>query len=80
MKAVHQRILDDYTNGARLVLEMHDELIYEVDPEISNDFATILKSTMENIASSEELKVKLLVNLKRGPNWSSLENFSTDNK
>jgi DNA polymerase I-like protein with 3'-5' exonuclease and polymerase domains len=76
MKAVHQRILDDYADSVRLTLEMHDELIYEVNPEILNDFATVLKSTMENVASSEELKVKLLVNLKKGPNWSNFEDFN----
>lgn len=78
MKAVHQRILDDYADSVRLTLEMHDELIYEVSPEILNDFAIVLRSTMENVASSEELNVKLLVNLKKGPNWSRLEDFNND--
>lgn len=78
MKSINQKILDNFDNNARLVLEMHDELIYEVDPSILKSFGKTLKLTMENLSSFEDLRVKLLVNLKKGNNWSNLENFSTD--
>lgn len=78
MQTVHQRIIEKYEKSARLVLEMHDELIYEVDPVVLPRFAAMLKFVMENLSLLGVLKVKLLVNLKKGTNWSNLENFNTD--
>lgn len=75
MQRVNQRILDNFDKSARLVLEMHDELIYEVDPAIQGDFSSALCRTMEELTELEKLNVKLLVNLKKGTNWSNLEPF-----
>lgn len=76
MSEFNEKLLEDFRNQARLVLEMHDELIYELDPKVLQEFATSLKSTMETIGTSMELKVNLMVNLKRGEDWSKLENFN----
>lgn len=78
MQMVNQKILDNYYYQAKLVLEMHDELIYEIDPKISNHFTKSLKATMEEISILEGLKVKLTVNLKTGTNWSNLEKLVID--
>lgn len=75
MASVNKKILDNFENSARLVLEMHDELIYEVSPGKLDTFAKTLKYTMESISESEKLEVNLLVNLKRGANWSLIEKF-----
>lgn len=74
MQKVDQAILEQYSNNARLVLEMHDELIYEVHPNCINEFSSVLQSIMESITASEKLQVKLLVNVKKGPNWARLSN------
>lgn len=80
MKDVNQKVMDNFSTSARLVLEMHDELIYEVNPSVLNRFGKTLKYTMENISScdGDQLRVKLLVNLKKGNNWSKLETFNFD--
>lgn len=78
MQTVNQRIIENYEKSARLVLEMHDELIYEVNPIVLPRFAAMLKFVMENLSLLEVLRVKLLVNIKKGTNWSNLENFNAD--
>lgn len=75
MHRLSGKILQNFNKNARLVLEMHDELIYEVNPVFLDSFARTLKFTMEDITSSEDLRVKLLVNLKKGTDWSNLEKF-----
>lgn len=80
MKLVNQKVLEDYRHSARLCLEMHDELIYEINPSLVDKFSKMLRYTMENLGSMEELRVKLLVNLKKGTNWSNLEPFHCDPK
>lgn len=75
MKTLQKKIIDHYHNNVRLVLEMHDELIYEVNPDILDQFSDTLKDTMENLNPLRDLKVKLLVNLKKGTDWSNITSF-----
>jgi DNA polymerase-1 len=51
---------------ARLLLQVHDELVFEVPPEEWPELAPQIKSTME---SAVTLKVPLLVEAHAGPNW-----------
>ena len=55
--------------GAFLVLQMHDELIYEVNKQDLNDIKLIVKDCMENCM---EFQVKMKVKLKIGKSWGSL--------
>ncbi|XP_052896497.1 DNA polymerase theta [Anopheles moucheti] len=57
----------------RLVLHMHDELIYEVPRKQLPKVAKILKSSMENCA---KLSVPLRVKLKTGPTWGTMQELS----
>lgn len=70
--AVNEKILEHYEQSARMVLEMHDELIFEVEPMKVDEFLIMLKSTMESLPLIN-LRVKLLVNLKKGPNWAKMD-------
>uniref|UniRef100_A0A2A4IST5 DNA-directed DNA polymerase n=1 Tax=Heliothis virescens TaxID=7102 RepID=A0A2A4IST5_HELVI len=54
----------------RLILQMHDELIYEVPEAYQHYFITIIKEVMENTI---ELTVPLPVKVKTGPTWGSLK-------
>lgn len=64
---------DTNENRARLILQLHDELIYEV-PEIRKDsFASMLKNTMENTI---QLNVPLPVKVKIGYSWGTLESVT----
>ena len=51
---------------ARLLLQVHDELIFEIPPEELKELQIKIKSVMENAV---ELSVPLLVEAKAGNNW-----------
>jgi DNA polymerase-1 len=63
MIKLHQ-ILQNYQ--ARLLLQVHDELVLEVPPEEWSELQPIIKSTMENAV---ELSVPLVVDISAGKNW-----------
>lgn len=56
--------------GAFLVLQLHDELIYEVSQEDAAQVAGVIKETMEKATS---LRVKLPVKVKLGSSWGRLK-------
>ena len=51
---------------ARLILQIHDELMVEAPPEEAERAAVLLKEEMEAAAS---LRVKLEVDVHRGRTW-----------
>ncbi|XP_024005041.1 helicase and polymerase-containing protein TEBICHI isoform X2 [Eutrema salsugineum] len=59
----------------RILLQVHDELVLEVDPSYAKEAAMLLQSSMENAVS---LLVPLHVKLKVGKTWGSLEPFQAD--
>ncbi|EOA15743.1 hypothetical protein CARUB_v10006788mg [Capsella rubella] len=59
----------------RILLQVHDELVLEVDPSYVKEAATLLQTSMENAVS---LVVPLHVKLKVGKTWGSLEPFQAD--
>ncbi|CAH2077166.1 unnamed protein product [Thlaspi arvense] len=56
----------------RILLQIHDELVLEVDPSYAKEAAVLLQTSMENAVS---LLVPLHVKLKVGKTWGSLEPF-----
>jgi len=60
---IHE-LLQNYQ--ARLLLQVHDELIFEVPPQELEELQIKIKSVMEN---AMELSVPLLVEAKAGDNW-----------
>ena len=58
---------------SRMVLQIHDELIFEVDAADARDFAAVVKREMEGALS---LEVPLGVSLKWGANWFEVEPFA----
>ena len=61
--------------NACLILELHDELIFEVKKEQLNEFAVFVGTTMEAVVNKlkEPLAVQMPVNIKKGRNWSSMK-------
>lgn len=55
---------------ALLILQMHDELIYEVPEGAKDTFMHLLKRAMENTV---QLNVPLPVKVKIGPTWGSMK-------
>jgi DNA polymerase-1 len=63
-KALRERGL-----GARMILQVHDELLLEAPKEEWVEAAALAKREMEGVA---ELKIPLKVDLKSGPNWAEM--------
>lgn len=57
-------LLKDYP--ARLLLQVHDELVFELEPDVWQELQPKIKSTMENAV---QLSVPLLVEINAGQNW-----------
>jgi len=55
--------------GARMILQVHDELLLEAPKEEWVEAAALAKREMEGVA---ELKIPLKVELKSGPNWAEM--------
>jgi DNA polymerase-1 len=55
--------------GARMILQVHDELLLESPKDQWKEAAALAKREMEGVA---ELKIPLKVDVKSGPNWAEL--------
>lgn len=64
-----QRVLENRTDIVML-LQIHDELVFEVDENKVDEAVKLLKPLMENAA---KLKVPIIVEAKVGDNWSDTE-------
>ena len=58
--------------GAYFLLQLHDELIYEVNSSDTDKVAKVISNCMENAMN---LSVTLPVKVKVGPSWGSLEDL-----
>ena len=61
--------------GAHLILQLHDELIYEVN---ANDVVRVANIVRQCMESARELSVKMPVKVKVGPTWGRLEDYVFD--
>jgi DNA polymerase-1 len=58
---------------SNLILQIHDELLFEVFPDEENNVIKIVKETMKNVII---LKVPLKVDIKRGKNFLEMEEIN----
>ncbi len=71
MIKIDSLINSDYKSGdVRMLLQIHDELLFEVKNDLLNDAGKKIKYIMENIY---HLDVPLTVDAKYGDNWSAME-------
>jgi DNA polymerase I len=73
MIAVHQD-LSKMLSDARMILQVHDELVFEVEKKGLNDLARIVKKDMEGVG---KLDVALEVKMKSGSNWMEMKPFTS---
>jgi DNA polymerase-1 len=59
-------------NRSRLILQVHDELVFEAIPEEIDGLASLLK---EKMAGALQLAVPLKIDLKQGHNWGELKKY-----
>lgn len=57
----------------RMLLQVHDELIFEVPPEELEKVSALVRESMEKAV---ELEVPLKVDMKKGGNWYDMEKFN----
>ncbi|MCK5582462.1 MAG: DNA polymerase I, partial [Elusimicrobiales bacterium] len=62
--------IEDLKLDARMLMQVHDELIFEVKDDIKKEVSKIIKDEMEN---AFKLKVPMKVELKAGKNWADME-------
>jgi DNA polymerase-1 len=60
------QILEAEKIGATMILQVHDELVFETTEAARSDLSTIVRDRMEGVA---ELRVPLTVDLGYGANW-----------
>ena len=65
-----ERTIRDGGFKAGLLLQIHDELLFEVEREELNFFAPVICRDMEQAST---LEIPLKVDLKQGENWAALE-------
>jgi len=61
--------IQQFGDGVQMVLQVHDELLFEVVPEVAVAVAQSVKRCMEEAC---DLNVPLVVDVKHGPNWSDM--------
>ena len=66
MLKVDQLIAKDFANDVEMILQIHDELLFEANPNIVETFLPRLKDTMRTV---DDLSVPLEVEADFGANW-----------
>lgn len=74
MTRIHDVFKKKYPNRAAIVLQIHDELIFEVKEEDVSAVAEEVRGIMENVLTKEELRgIPILVSGEVGQNWGELK-------
>ncbi|HMO87120.1 MAG TPA: DNA polymerase, partial [Lacipirellulaceae bacterium] len=69
MIRVHRR-LHANQSPARMLLQIHDELLFETPPDAVAGLAALAREEMSTVM---DLSVPLKVDVKTGPNWAACE-------
>ena len=71
MIRLHDLIKSKKMHDAKILLQIHDELVFECKKSNKPDIEKIIKKTMESVSSSEHHKftIPLDVNINSGNNW-----------
>ncbi|MBI4272764.1 DNA polymerase I [Candidatus Uhrbacteria bacterium] len=67
MIAVYKKIKNQ--KDVRMILQVHDELVFEVTKGCTDTYVSLIKKEMESVAS---LTVPLVVDITHGPNWEEM--------
>lgn len=58
---------------ARLILQIHDELVFEIDESAISRATDIIKGEMESAIGEKSKGIPILVDVKMGHNWDEME-------
>ncbi len=70
-----QNEMDKRQLKSEMILQVHDELIFDVTREELPEMISLVREQMENVA---ELSVPLLVDIKAGPSWYDVRKLKDD--
>ena len=70
MIKVQEHIRDKYPGKVKMLLQVHDELLFEADQAIASKAGKELKEIMEKV---KKFDVPIVVDIKIGPNWAEME-------
>jgi len=73
MIKIAQKIQDKKLK-AKMVLQIHDELVFDLPVSELNTLACLVKDEMENV---KELDVPIKIDIKKGSNWLDMTTYST---
>jgi DNA polymerase-1 len=65
MIAVAEKI-ESYGDKVRMILQVHDELVFEVEEKLADEISALVKQEMENVI---KLRVPIKVEIHQGKNW-----------
>jgi DNA polymerase-1 len=71
MIQIHSRIKQDNLKS-RMILQIHDELVFDVPEKEWDSFTCLVKDRMENVL---RLDVPVAVSMKKGKNWLDMEDI-----
>jgi DNA polymerase-1 len=71
MIRIHRRLREE-RSSARMLLQIHDELLFETPPEAAAELAKLVREEMSTVA---ELAAPLKVDVKVGPTWAECEAY-----
>lgn len=73
MARIAKVLKEKFATDAAIVLQIHDELIFEVKESILTDVAKEIRHAMENVIPASEMKgIPILVSGEAGPNWGEM--------
>jgi len=76
MLAIHRRLRRE-KRRARMLLQIHDELVFETPPEELSDVAALVREEMTTpLEKALGLQVPLKVDLSSGPNWLDVQELT----
>ncbi len=68
-----EKSLEPFGEAAQMILQVHDELVIEVEQSLLEQIAAKVKTKMQDAV---KLSVPLTVDLKAGPNWAEMNKLS----
>ncbi len=72
MIAIHRRLRHE-SRATRMLLQIHDELVFEVPPDEMEEMVRLVREEMSGVM---QLSVPLKVDVKTGANWADCEPWS----
>ena len=74
MIRLNEKMVDKKLNDSKMLLQIHDELIFEVPEKDINSLSKVIKQEMMSVKNSElhSFSIPLSVDINTGENWGML--------